>query len=64
MKTDREWSRAVEHALNVQGQYISLMGLSGAMVGPALMLAVEPVLRRYNGGERTDDLYEAMMALE
>lgn len=64
MPTEQEWVRAKEHFDAIMRTYTELVGTPGVAVGPALMLTFEPLLRRYNSGERTQELYDEMMGVE
>jgi hypothetical protein len=54
----------MQHFDEVKSQYVALLGTPGVMVGPALMLTFEPLARRFAAGERTQALYDALMAVE
>lgn len=62
--TQEEWAEAKAHFDYVMSEYVALVGEPGVMVGPALMITFEPLLRRYNIGERTRELYDEMMAVQ
>lgn len=58
MITEEQWQEAERHAKEYQNLYMMTpTGMIGAVIISAL-------LRRYNNGERTEDLYERMMEIE
>lgn len=61
MTTPRvDWNEAVAHLQDVRQRYVEI-GSAGIA---ALTLVLNPLLVRFDCGERTDDLYEAMMRTE
>lgn len=62
--TEQEWAEAKEHFDYVFGFYKDLIGAVRVQVLPAIMIAFEPLARRYNEGERSRELYEAMLEVE
>lgn len=62
--TEKQWAEAKERFDYHMNLYKELLGQPGVMTGPALMLTFEPLLRRYNAGERTRELYDEMMGVE
>lgn len=64
MKTENEWTEAKEHLDEVIREYKNLQGMPGVNVNFALTLVLNPLLNRFNSGERTDELYESMMNTE
>lgn len=62
--SDEEWIEAKDHFDSHMRIYQDLLGKPGVATGPALMVTFEPLLRRYNSGERSRDLYEAMLGVE
>lgn len=59
-----DWEAAKSHFDSTMQIYKDLVGTPGAATGPALMITFEPLLRRFNSGERTEELYEEMLAVE
>lgn len=59
-----DWQAAKENFDAVMAAYTDLLGTPNVLVGPALMVTFEPLVRRYNGGERTRELYDEMMSVE
>ena len=59
----KDWGKARSHLIVTQGHYTELIGDS--RVNPYFALIVIAGLeRRYAQGERTQELYDEMMALE
>lgn len=59
-----DWDAAKSHFDSTMQIYKDLVGTLGVATGPALMITFEPLLRRFNSGERTKELYEEMLAVE
>lgn len=57
---DLNWKHAAEHLQDTFDNYVSI-GLSGQ---PALHAVILPLKQRYDSGERSQDLYDAILALE
>lgn len=58
-----DWDKAVKYLKEVIDQYKELIGKP--MVNPFFGLAfLDSLLKRYNQGERTQELYDAMMGAE
>jgi hypothetical protein len=58
-----DWSKAEEYLKELINQYIFLIGMPGVM--PFFGLAyLDSLLKRYNKGERTQELYDEMMSCE
>ena len=55
------WDKAREHFYTVKESYKELPAING---GLALRFTFEPLELRFEGGERTQSLFEAMMAVE
>jgi hypothetical protein len=62
--TKEQWDTVRQNFEWVLNQYKSMLGTPGVMVGPALMLTFEPLLSRYENGERSRELFEAMQNVE
>jgi hypothetical protein len=54
------WEEAKNHLNEIRLEYTEI-GSSGLL---ALFLSIDPLLRRYEKGERTQELYDSIMALE
>jgi hypothetical protein len=57
------WEAAEKRVRDVLETYKSLAGMPGAMMGFGIAI-LESLLNRYSSGERTEDLYDAMMSAE
>jgi hypothetical protein len=55
-----KWTEAKEHLDEIRMMYTGI-GASGLL---GLRLSINPLLIRYEKGERTQDLYDAIMSLE
>jgi len=62
--TPDDWHEATAHFFATMRRYQDLMGAPTVVVGPALLVTFEPLARRYESGERTRELFEAMQAVE
>ena len=64
MITDKQWKSAKTRIDGLRDAYV----LFGQLLDPnskfALETVIEPVLKRYNDGERTQNLYDEMMGIE
>jgi hypothetical protein len=58
-----DWEKAEQHVRSVLKQYTDAAGMPSVSVGFGIMV-LEALLRRYTAGERTPELYEAMMGAE
>jgi hypothetical protein len=58
-----DWESAEERVRDALETYKSLIGTPGAVMGFGIAI-LESLLNRYNSGERTQDLYDAMMSAE
>lgn len=58
------WEKAEKHFDEVRRQYKSLKGIPGVNTSFALLLIFDPLAKRYNDGERTQELYDEMMAVK
>lgn len=59
-----DWIRAKGHFDEIHKRYLDLIGVPGVNVTFALMMTFSPLLERYNKGERSQDLYDAMISVE
>ena len=57
------WEKAEIHFDEVRKLYLDLEGVSGVNTTFALRVTFDPLAKRYNSGERTEDLYEDMMGV-
>jgi len=55
-----DWKKAEEHLYNIQKLYKSI-GWTGTF---ALSITINPLVKRFESGERTEELYEEIMSLE
>lgn len=58
---EEEWKRAKVHFDNVRQQYQDLEGKSGVNTTMALRTVFDPLAKRYNSGERSEELFTEMM---
>lgn len=61
---EMNWEKAKRHFDTVRKQYQDLEGMPGVNTSFALRLTFDPLAKRYNAGERTEELYEEMMSVE
>jgi len=59
-----DFKKAKEHFDEVRKEYQELEGTVGVNTTLALRLTFDPVAKRYNSGERTQDLFDAMMSVK
>lgn len=59
-----DWDAVKRHFDTVRKQYMDLQGLPGVNTTLALRLTFEPLAIRYNAGERTQELHDAMASVE
>ncbi len=62
--TTIDWDKAKEHFDEARQQYVDLLGQPRVNTALASLMIFDPLLTRYNDGERTEELYAAMMAVE
>ncbi len=62
--TDEDWKKAKQRFDTIRKQYQDLDGLPGVNVTFALRIVFEPLAKRYNAGERTQELYDAMIDVQ
>lgn len=58
------WENAKQHLDELRKRYEDLEGQPGVNTTLALRGVFDPLAKRYNSGERTKELYDAMMAVE
>lgn len=56
-----DWEKAKAHFDEVRKQYQDLEGKPGVNTSMALRFTFDPLARRFNSGERTQELYDEMM---
>jgi hypothetical protein len=61
---DVDWQFAEGHLRDIENRYFELLGTPGVNTSLALTFTIEPLIRRFRLGERTDELFQAIMALE
>lgn len=61
---DMDWDKAETHFKSVLEQYKELVGRHGVNVMFAMTATFDPLLKRFNDGERTQDLYDAMLGVQ
>ena len=59
-----DWDKAKDHFDAVRQQYQDLEGTPGVNTTFALRITFDPLSKRYNNGERTQELYDEMMDVE
>lgn len=59
-----DWIKCERHFRSVMGHYGQLAGAPGVNVMPALAMVFQPLLKRFEEGERTQELYDEMLAVE
>jgi hypothetical protein len=59
-----DFEAAKKHFDCVRKQYEDLEGVPGVNTTLALRLTFDPLAKRFNVGERTEDLYNAIMSVE
>jgi hypothetical protein len=62
--TDDEFKPAKDHFDKHRKVYQDLEGTPGINTTFALRAVFDPLVKRYNNGERTQELYDAMKAVE
>lgn len=59
-----DFEKAKMHFDEVRKRYQDMEGLPGVYTTLALRLVFDPLARRYNAGERTQELCDEMMSVE
>ena len=59
-----DWDKAKDHFDAVRQQYQNLEGTPGVNTTLALRITFDPLSKRYNNGERTQELYDEMADVE
>jgi hypothetical protein len=56
-----DWEKATAHFDKIRKEYQGLEGVPGVNTTAALRIVFDPLSMRYNRGERSRDLYDAML---
>lgn len=64
MINNKQWKSVKTRTDKLRDAYLMLGQLPNANVNFALKTVIDPLLKRYDDGERTKLLYDEMMALE
>ena len=64
MITDKQWESVKVRTDKLRDAYLMLGQLPNANINFALKMVIDPLIKRYEDGERTQSLYNEMMALE
>ena len=64
MITDKQWKSAKTRLDGLREAYILFEQLPTASTSVALQEVIEPALKRYNDGERSQTLYDEMIGIE
>jgi hypothetical protein len=64
MITDKQWESVKTRTDKLREAYLMLGQLPNANVNFALQMVIDPLLKRYDSGERTQSLFDEMMELE
>lgn len=59
-----DWDAAFDHFNEIRTIYEGLVGMAGVNTGLALEHVFKPIAERFEGGERSKDLYDEMMSVE
>lgn len=59
-----EWENAKLYLIEKEKNYLTLSNMPGVNVKFVCRMVIEPLLDRYDNGERTQELYDAMLAVE
>lgn len=59
-----DWRKPKKHFDIMRKYYQDLGGVKGINTTIALRMVFDPLAKRYNSGERTQKLYDEMMAVE
>lgn len=62
--TNEEWKKAKEYLVELEKTYLNLSIFKNVNTMFVCRMVIEPLLDRYDNGERTDDLYSEMLAVE
>lgn len=64
MKGKMDWEKAKKHFDTIRGHYQDLEGVKGVKTTIGLRIVFDPLAKRYESGERSQELYDEMMAVE
>ena len=59
-----DWEKAKQHFDEVKRQYLDVMNTPSVNVFPVIAFVFDPLEKRYNSGERSEELYLAMLSVE
>jgi len=62
--TEEQWEQVKVYFDDILQSYKTLIGRPGVCVEYTIKYILEPLLKRYNKGERTEELYNEMMNIE
>lgn len=62
--TTKQWVEAKQRFDRVRQSYLDLEGVPGVNSTIALRMVFDPIALRYNSGERTHELYDAMRSVK
>lgn len=62
--TEMDWDKAKQHFDKVRKEYQDLEGTPGVNTTFALRVSFDPLARRYNNGERSQELHTDMMSVK
>lgn len=63
-KEELDWEVAEERLIEIEQQYLSLMGIPGVNVSFFFIAVLPPIRGAFNQGIRDKDLYDRIMALK
>lgn len=58
-----DWEKAKQHFDEIRSMYQAMEGRPGVNTTMALRLTFDPLAKRYNAGERSEDLFEEMSSV-
>ena len=58
-----DWEKAKQHFDEIRSMYQEMEGKPCVNTTMALRLTFDPLAKRYNAGERSEDLYEEMRSV-
>lgn len=62
--TEEQWTKAKEYLINKEKDYLTLSAVPGVNVKFVCRMVIEPLMDRYDNGERTQELYDEILAVE
>jgi len=63
-EVELDWDKAEERLMQIEQQYLSLMGLPGVNVSFFLVTVLPPIRGAFNNGIRDKKLYDKIMDLK